>query len=131
MRKLLLDGDAGIERHGDKLSDHTFFDAVAIKPRAGRAARRSLADLTSGPPRRLPTPVPALEAQLPAGHPSWPAGARLSKMPSGRFVAAVAASVCWHLSRTCANVHTGLKFRPLVEETYVTYVTLECNYKLP
>jgi hypothetical protein len=35
------------------------------------------------------------------------------------------------ISGTVANVHSGAEFRPLVEGTYVSYVALEGNYKLP
>jgi hypothetical protein len=35
------------------------------------------------------------------------------------------------ISGTCANVGHGAEFRPLAEGTYVSYVTFECNYKLP
>jgi hypothetical protein len=35
------------------------------------------------------------------------------------------------ISGTCPNVHRGSEFRPVVEGTYVSYVTFDCNYKLP
>jgi hypothetical protein len=35
------------------------------------------------------------------------------------------------ISGTCPNEHHGSEFRPVVEGTYVSYVTFDCHYKLP